>query len=467
MEKNAEEMGGYEPFFKNDNPFFERSEFPHLSDRQFNAYKKSFESDFTLDRDRVYKILREHDDDEKTYLKKGNTMGDAPPGIDIPTPGFINMAGDLIGTTAKAAYNAYNYFSGTPTENNREIVPLPMRLPSKGVVFGQKSKKKATYDNFIKDAKRLKIGINSANPSPYGPTGYTSSFTPSQPPASKTPSSKTPSSKISSSKTPSSKTPSSAPTRVPTGGPTTNVPTMNPTTNFDLGDIKGQAMPRFTKRDEPVIADTSYLPVGDSQAITASTTSDPTTPVSDLPTEHVIPTPAAVPPSGESNNFIPGGEVPKTPVTPLVIPPPLNDETLKNDAPGVVNPGLAVGGFIKALLGGAVGTAAATMSGPMLGGLAAVLVNEGLKYTLPNSYSEDYGARYARYIRFRSQARGLLNSEQYRSQNFGPRYGDGGDGFDGFDDDDKGPKGPKDGKDQVGLIMKDVSSFIKYASIPV
>jgi hypothetical protein len=189
-------------------------------------------------------------------------------------------------------------------------------------------------------------------------------------------------------------------------------------------------------------------------------------PVSDLPTEHVIPQPEPLPPVGEANNFIPGGNVPAFTVPPVVAPPPLNDTTLQRGAPDVINPGLATSGFIKAILGGAVAAGAANVAGPLLGGLAAVLVNEGFKYTLPNTYSEDYGARYGRYIRYKGMARGLLRSEQYMSQNFGPRYGDGGDGFDGFDD-DKGPPGPKDGKNQVALILKDVASFTKAASIPV
>ena len=470
-------MGGYDPFFKNDIPFFERSEFPHLSDRQFNAYKKSFESDFTLDRDEVYKILKEHDDDEKTYLKKGNTMGDPPPGFLIPGPEYVNFYGGLLGTMKDAAIK---FVGGTPTENDREISSILSGIPTKGQIGTQK---KQVNNNRIKTVERLAKRQKTANidstinpewsssptnptlpfnPPPSGFYGTFASPTPIQPPTFKTPSSKTPSSKTPSSKTPSS-VPSQAPTGVPTGTPTKQ-------TNITLDDIKGQAMPRFTKRDEPVIADPSYLPVGDSQAITASATSDPTMPVSDLPTEHVIPTPAATPPSGESNNFIPGGKVPQTPVTPLVIPPTLNDETLKNNAPGAVDPGLAANGFVKALLGGGVGIAASVMAGPMFGGLAAALVSEGMRYTLPNSYSEDYGARYGRYIRFKSQAKALLQPEQYRTRNFGGGGGGGGGGgvgFDGFDDDDKGPKGPKDGKNQVGLLMKDVSSFIKYASIPV
>lgn len=504
---------------KSDTGFFERFEFPNLSDREFYAFKDAYERSPGLDKKDVYKQLKEMNThfstSEEEKKKIGSDMGDvltdvvnAVPVLSAASNAMQIYAPGLAERTAKGFKSTYDYLMGNKDSN--AYTPQYSIFSSVPRKYLRRRQEDRIQNDQIRAMERMqkrrKIGSDFLDPQvtkfpqlgaplkrkadgsyPKTTTPVSTSNPPSNPPSN--PTSYLQNASVSSNnfanstienargfapsmfnkppqesqlqKIPATNTANPGPTRgnirAPTPTPTstpTPIPTSTPT-----------PPPTSTPTPPP----TNYLPVGPSQAIIPTTSSDPTIPAVDIPTEPVIPAPENLPASGQANSFIPGGDTPALSVTPPVIPTAVNQDVLKRGAPGVVDPNLALNGFVKAMVGNVMG--AGIRSGvSMLGGdeygvplgaMAAQLFGEAYKYQFPNSYSEAFGSRFARHLRYRSINSALLDGETYLDQGFDPMGLTGLAATKGF------KYNPTKNDKQVALVLKDVDSFLKAASIPV
>jgi hypothetical protein len=506
--------------------FFERSEFPYMPDRDFDAFKESYErigSLSVLDKAEIYKLIKKIDDDYKEhpetklfgntqeekkvvgnemsgkYLQKrsespsydfqaafrdkrksydiGNmsysdfenddrlkrtksVMGNDPSQMmNTQPPSSENIReGDVLSTSTFSGF--YGNVLGSVYTKAKDFVENTFRTPEEFTEVKATSPVKVTapVKAFVPKQQRLKLmkkQVNSFNV-PYVTGNYTNASKPYPAPVpipdptqpTSVPASSTAQSPAISSWFGPTSSPTSSPAPSPASSPTSS-PAPSPASS-----------PAPSPASSPAPSPTKPTNVPTPPSMPKSM---PTPPPFQDP---VIPSPENLP--GDANIFIPGDKEPVPVVTEPVLPMPINQDTFKKGTPGVIDKQSALAGFLKAMTGNVVqagiqsgfSMAGADTYAP-IGAMAAALFGEAYKYQFPNTYSEGYGSRFARNLRYKSINSALTDGENYIGMGLDPVTLNQITRLKGF------KFKPAETKRRRDLLYKDAQNFLLAASIPV